>query len=68
MRKTLIGASLALALLPALALAQRDVVTIGMQQEPTGLDPTQDATAAIEAILSHNVIESLTSLDSKGQV
>ncbi|MBM3555724.1 MAG: ABC transporter substrate-binding protein, partial [Alphaproteobacteria bacterium] len=41
---------------------------IGMQQEPTGLDPTQDATAAIEAILSHNVIESLTSLDSKGQV
>ncbi|MEM6462125.1 MAG: ABC transporter substrate-binding protein [Pseudomonadota bacterium] len=43
-------------------------LTLGMQQEPTVLDPTADATAAIDVMLAHNVYESLTTVDEAGNV
>ena len=43
-------------------------ISIGMQQEPTSLDPTSDATASIDGMLSHNVYESLTTVNESGQV
>lgn len=43
-------------------------VSIGMQQEPTTLDPTSDATAAIDAIITHNVMESLTISTETGTI
>ena len=39
-----------------------------MQQEPTSLDPTGDAAAAIDGMLTHNVYESLTTVDQSGTV
>ncbi|WP_163846935.1 ABC transporter substrate-binding protein [Pseudooceanicola aestuarii] len=50
---------------PALA---DTVLRIGMQQEPTVLDPTADATASIDGMLAHNVYESLTTVDESGAV
>lgn len=61
-----LGAAAAAAL-AAPALAQ-DRVSIGMQQEPTTLDPTADATAAIDAMLAHNVFESLVTVTEQGEV
>ena len=66
MNKRIFAAVVGLALMPALALAQRDTVVIGLQQEPTGLDLTSDATASIEAIVTGNIVETLTVLDEKG--
>lgn len=43
-------------------------ITIGMQQEPTVLDPTADATAAIDTITAHNIFESLTTVSESGEV
>ena len=43
-------------------------ISIGMQQEPTSLDPTSDATASIDGMLSHNVYESLTTVNESGEV
>ena len=43
-------------------------IVIGMQQEPTSLDPTADATASIDGMLSHNVYESLTTVNESGTV
>lgn len=50
---------------PALA---RSEVSLGFQQEPTSLDPTSDATASIDAIISANVLESLTTVNEAGEV
>lgn len=64
----------ALALVAALALAfaapadAQSRISIGIQQEPTSLDPTTDATAAINVMLAHNLYESLTTVDSTGSV
>jgi peptide/nickel transport system substrate-binding protein len=62
------------ALLAALALAfaapaaAQMRISLGLQQEPTSLDPTSDATAAINVMLAQNVYESLTTVDSAGAV
>ncbi|MFN4098981.1 MAG: ABC transporter substrate-binding protein [Pararhodobacter sp.] len=62
----MLAAALALAApLPALAQSR---IAIGMQQEPTSLDPTSDATASINAMLTQNVYEGLTSVDQSGAV
>ncbi len=44
------------------------VLRIGMQQEPTVLDPTSDATASIDGMLAQNIYESLTTVDESGAV
>jgi peptide/nickel transport system substrate-binding protein len=49
------------------AWAKTDIV-IGMQQEPTSLDPTSDATASIDGMLAHNVFEALTTVTEQGEV
>ncbi len=50
---------------PAAAKTQ---ITIGVQQEPTTLDPTADATASIDGMLTHNVYEALTTVAEDGSV
>jgi peptide/nickel transport system substrate-binding protein len=62
--------ALALALMPALAVAQqKDSVVIGMRLEPSpGLDPTGGAAAAISEVTHYNIYESLTRLDQTGAV
>ncbi len=52
---------------PDVALAKSDV-TIGLQQEPTVLDPTADATASIDGIFTHNVFESLVTVTEDGEI
>ncbi|MGC1503984.1 MAG: ABC transporter substrate-binding protein [Sulfitobacter sp.] len=49
------------------AAAAADLV-IGMQQEPTSLDPTSDATASIDGMMTQNVYESLTVVSENGEV
>jgi len=49
------------------ALAAPTVV-LGIQQEPTSLDPTADATASIDGMLTQNVFESLTTVSESGEV
>lgn len=48
--------------------APRDTLVIGIQQEPTSMDPTSDATASIDTILTRNVFETLTTADETGTV
>ncbi len=48
--------------------AAADTLVIGMQQEPTSLDPTADATASIDGMLTMNVYESLTTVAENGEV
>ncbi len=43
-------------------------LVMGIQQEPTSLDPTSDATASIDGMLTQNVYESLTTVTEKGEV
>ncbi len=54
-------------LMGTMATAQSSIV-IGLQQEPTTLDPTADATASIDGIFTHNVYESLTTVSESGEV
>ncbi|GHG85629.1 ABC transporter substrate-binding protein [Pseudodonghicola xiamenensis] len=60
------------ALVASVALASplfaAGTLRIGLQQEPTVLDPTSDATASISGMLVHNVYESLTTVDESGAV
>ena len=49
-------------------VASQTSVVIGMQQEPTTLDPTADATASIDGIFTHNVFQSLTTVTQAGEV
>ena len=55
------------AITPAVASAESTIV-IGLQQEPTSLDPTSDATASIDGMLAQNVYESLTTVNQAGEV
>ncbi len=59
-----------LALLPLLAGAAqaKDTLSVGMQLEPPGLDPTAGAAAAIREIVYSNLFESLTRIDAAGEV
>ncbi len=50
------------------AVSAKSSVVIGIQQEPTTLDPTADATASIDGIMTHNVFQSLTSVTEDGKV
>ncbi len=60
--------ALAVALgLSASAAAAADLV-VGLQQEPTSLDPTSDATASIDGMMTQNVYESLTIVAENGEV
>lgn len=43
-------------------------IILGIQQEPTSLDPTSDATASIDGMLTQNVYESLTTVNEAGEV
>ncbi len=61
----LFAIGLALAAGPACA---KTAISIGLQQEPTSLDPTADATASIDGMLAHNVYESLTTVAEDGSV
>jgi len=63
----LILAALLASAAPVSAIAQSRI-SIGIQQEPTSLDPTADATAAINVMLTQNVYEGLTSVDQSGTV
>jgi len=59
--------TIGIALTGTMAAAKSSVV-IGMQQEPTTLDPTADATASIDGIFTHNVFQSLTNVTETGEV
>jgi peptide/nickel transport system substrate-binding protein len=48
--------------------ATRTDITVGMQLEPPNLDPTGGAAAAIREVVSDNVFESLTRINSDGTV
>ena len=60
-----LAAAAALAAQPGLA---QDRVSIGLQQEPTVLDPTADATASIDSMLAHNVYQSLVQVNEQGEI
>ncbi|MEX3316279.1 ABC transporter substrate-binding protein [Sulfitobacter sp. PS-8MA] len=64
--KTLPALTLAFGLM-ATASAAAELV-VGMQQEPTSLDPTADATASIDSMMTQNVFESLTTVAENGEV
>ncbi|MGE0714934.1 MAG: ABC transporter substrate-binding protein [Alphaproteobacteria bacterium] len=68
MRYRLVAAVGALALLATQGAVARDRVVVGMQAEPPVLDPTINAAAAIDSIVSGNVFESLTLIDDNGGV
>lgn len=50
------------------AAASAADITIGLQQEPTTLDPTSEATASIDGMLTQNVYESLTIIAEDGSI
>ncbi len=64
--KTLPALTLAFGLMASASAAAELVV--GMQQEPTSLDPTADATASIDSMMTQNVFESLTTVAENGEV
>jgi peptide/nickel transport system substrate-binding protein len=61
-----LAAALALALAAPAAAESR--ISIGIQQEPTSLDPTAEATAAINVMVTQNILETLTRVDRSGTV
>ena len=64
----LAGAPLAAALPLAQAQSKKDSVVLGMVLEPTSLDPTTAAAAAIGEIVHYNVLEGLTKISMDGAV
>ena len=64
----LAGAPLAAALPLAQAQSKKDSVVLGMVLEPTSLDPTTAAAAAIGEIVHYNVLEGLTKVSMDGAV
>lgn len=60
--------ALAMLALAVPALAANNAVTLGMVLEPTHLDPTAGAAAAIDEVVYANLYEGLTRIDSKGAV
>ncbi len=61
-------AALAMFAFSTQGMAGKDAVTLGMVLEPTHLDPTAGAAAAIDEVLYANVFEGLTRINSKGEV
>ena len=66
--RAIVGAIAICATFAAAGAMAQTQVSIGFQQEPTTLDPTSDATAAIDGIITHNVMESLTIANESGEV
>ncbi|MEP0261033.1 ABC transporter substrate-binding protein [Sulfitobacter sp.] len=66
LNKTLPALTLAFGLMASASAAAE--LLIGMQQEPTSLDPTADATASIDSMMTQNVFESLTTVAENGEV
>ena len=64
--KTLPALTLAFGLMASVSAAAE--LVIGMQQEPTSLDPTADATASIDSMMTQNVFEPLTAVAENGEV
>ncbi|WP_315767210.1 MULTISPECIES: ABC transporter substrate-binding protein [unclassified Bradyrhizobium] len=64
----IIAAALAAASLPALAQSKKDSVIMGMTLEPTGLDPTSAAAAAIAEVTLYNIYETLTKINEDSSV
>ena len=64
--KTLSAFTLAFSLMASASAAAE--LVIGMQQEPTSLDPTADATASIDSMMTQNVFEALTTVAENGEV
>ncbi|WP_315701173.1 MULTISPECIES: ABC transporter substrate-binding protein [unclassified Bradyrhizobium] len=64
----IIAAALAAASLPALAQSKKDSVIMGMTLEPTGLDPTSAAAAAIAEVTLYNIYEALTKINEDSSV
>lgn len=60
--------ALALGLSLTAGVAGAADLVVGLQQEPTSLDPTADATASIDGMLTQNVYESLTIVAENGEV
>ncbi|MFV0476041.1 MAG: ABC transporter substrate-binding protein [Pikeienuella sp.] len=56
-----------LALAPPCLAAAAEKVVIGFQQEPTALDPTADATASIDGMMTQDVFESLLTVSPAGE-
>ncbi|MFU8863124.1 MAG: ABC transporter substrate-binding protein [Rhodobacterales bacterium] len=65
---TITTLALSLGLGLSTASASADQIVIGLQQEPTSLDPTADATASINGMLTMNVYEALTIVAENGEV
>lgn len=65
--RTLLAAILATSL-PSLAWAAKTTLTMGMVLEPTHLDPTAGAAAAIDEVVYANIFEGLTRIDQNGTV
>ena len=63
---SLLALTAGLAAAPIHAIA--DTLVVGLQQEPTSLDPTADATASIDGMLTMNVYEALTIVAENGEV
>jgi len=61
-------AAMALLAVSSSALAAKNYVTLGMALEPTHLDPTAGAAAAIDEVVYANLFEGLTRINSKGEV
>ena len=70
-RRTVLGTS-TLALtplaLPAWAQGSKTAMTLGIVLEPTGLDPTANASSSIGEITLYNIYETLTKINQDGSV
>ena len=70
-RRTVLGTS-TLALtplaLPAWAQSSKTAMTLGIVLEPTGLDPTANASSSIGEITLYNIYETLTKINQDGSV
>ena len=70
-RRTVLGTS-TLALtplaLPAWAQSSKSAMTLGIVLEPTGLDPTANASSSIGEITLYNLYETLTKINQDGSV
>jgi peptide/nickel transport system substrate-binding protein len=68
MNALLAGVPLAAAVPAALAQSKKDSLVLGMVLEPTSLDPTTAAAAAIGEIVHYNILEGLTKISMDGAV
>ena len=68
LKKYIITGLMPLLLTTAPSLAGKNTISVGMALEPTHLDPTAGAAAAIDEVTYANVYEGLTRIDSTGTV